>query len=377
MKRFTSFLFASMLMISTWSVTHAATYPPIEVTIDGVRQNGSPSGVLVQGTAMVPMRTIFEKLGAAVDWQASAETVTAKKDGTAIQLTLGGKKALKDGKEIALSVPAQSVNGSTMVPLRFVSEALGGTVQWEEETNTAHIESAEAAADTIAVPEAYAPVLRELAAEKGILTEDHELMSDTTGVAYVDFIDFDNDLTDELYVVYADFEEGDYARPFYKEEVWSSRGGEAYLVYEQEFSNGGLIDDAARSIATAEGRSYLVESGSYSAGSRGRYQEADEYGSWHVFYEMKNGSFVEVDAVIKTEIEFGEDSGREDMVLYASRIDGTETDITKQKFDAILQSYRYREGDRIIGSSAGAKGLEFDVEASAGRIAKMLQGIGR
>jgi len=375
MKLYACLLLASTLFLSATPVSHAAAYQSIEVTIDGVRQQFAQPGVLIQGNAMVPMRAIFERLGATVDWQPSTQTVKAKKGDTVIQLTLLQRKAVKNGQEMTLAAPAQSVNGNTVVPLRFVSEALGGKVHWEKETNTAHIVSAEGTRGAIDVPAAYAPILTSLVDAKGILQEDTELMSDATGVAYVDFIDFDNDGTVELYVVYADYEEGDYVQPFYKEEIWSNRGGQTSLLYEKEFSNGGLIDDAARSIVTSEGRSYLVESGSYSAGGRGNYPDGSEYGSWHLFYGLKNGTFAEAVSARMTEVYFEEDSGKQDLVLYSIEQNGVVNDVTKAEHDRLLESYGMKQAKRVIDSSAGAKGLAFDVGASAARIAGMMESI--
>ena len=78
---------------------------------------------------------IFEALGAEVQWDGNTQTVTATKSGTEIRLVIGGA-AYKNGQEIQLTVPAKIIEGSTMVPLRFVSEALGCQVTWDEKTKT-------------------------------------------------------------------------------------------------------------------------------------------------------------------------------------------------------------------------------------------------
>jgi hypothetical protein len=96
--------------------------------------------VIEQGRTLVPLRVIFEALGANVNWDGRTRTVTATKDGTEIKLIIGGR-AYKNNQPVALDVPAKIVNGRTLVPLRFVSEALGAKVNWDAKTQVATIRS--------------------------------------------------------------------------------------------------------------------------------------------------------------------------------------------------------------------------------------------
>ncbi len=113
------------------------------VFIDGKKQNFNQSAYIKNGTTLVPMRGIFESLGASVQWESSTKKVTAKKGNTTISLTVGNKKAyVKENgvtRSVDLSHPSEIRNGSTMVPLRFISESLGATVQWDGSTNTVKI----------------------------------------------------------------------------------------------------------------------------------------------------------------------------------------------------------------------------------------------
>lgn len=84
------------------------------------------------GSVLVPPRAIFESLGAAVEWDGATQTVTATKEGKTVVLTIGSNIAYVNGVPVTLSAPAQLINGHTMVPVRFVSEALGGAVEWNE-----------------------------------------------------------------------------------------------------------------------------------------------------------------------------------------------------------------------------------------------------
>jgi hypothetical protein len=110
-----------------------------------VRVNGEPMAFLgtgpqkVEGRVLVPLRGVMEKLGAYVGYQASTKTVTATKSGTDVTLRLGERSAIVNNRAVALDVPAQEFHGSTMVPLRFLGEALGAEVHWNAATSTVDI----------------------------------------------------------------------------------------------------------------------------------------------------------------------------------------------------------------------------------------------
>ncbi|QQE73507.1 copper amine oxidase N-terminal domain-containing protein [Brevibacillus composti] len=109
----------------------------IVIFIDGELQAFPKAPVEIDGRTLVPLRAIFEALGAKVEWDEATQTVTATKDDNIIQLTIGSKVAYKNGKKINLDVPAQLFNGdTTMVPIRFVSEALGAKVGWDPYSNS-------------------------------------------------------------------------------------------------------------------------------------------------------------------------------------------------------------------------------------------------
>lgn len=85
----------------------------------------------VNGRVLVPLRGVLEQMGAYVDWQPAGQLVTATKGDTDIQLRIGDRVARVDNRPVTLDVPAMIVRGNTMVPLRFMSEALGAEVRWE------------------------------------------------------------------------------------------------------------------------------------------------------------------------------------------------------------------------------------------------------
>ncbi len=88
------------------------------------------------GSTLVPFRAISESLKAEVTWNAEERSVTVTRGGITVKLFIDSTKATVDGKEVTLEVPATIVEGNTVVPVRFISEALKATVKWEEETKS-------------------------------------------------------------------------------------------------------------------------------------------------------------------------------------------------------------------------------------------------
>jgi len=85
------------------------------------------------------MRAIFEAFDAKILWNQKTSTVTAIRDDITIVLKIGAKTATVNQQKVALDVPAQNLKGTTMVPVRFVSETLGAQVLWNQKTQTVNI----------------------------------------------------------------------------------------------------------------------------------------------------------------------------------------------------------------------------------------------
>ena len=88
---------------------------------------------------LVPMRFLFEQMGAEVEWNQQTKTATLHRQGDAVTFTVDNKTATVNGAPKTMAVPARLVNDKTMVPLRFLSEELGMAVEWDNETRTAVI----------------------------------------------------------------------------------------------------------------------------------------------------------------------------------------------------------------------------------------------
>ncbi len=132
----------------TTTQTKKPTKPQLvtaDVYIDGVKQSYNQDAYIKNGTTLVPMRGIFEALGASVQYDNNSQKVTGVKEGKNIVLTVGNKKAyIKSNgatSSVELSHPTEITNGSTMVPLRFISESLGADVQWDSISQSVKITS--------------------------------------------------------------------------------------------------------------------------------------------------------------------------------------------------------------------------------------------
>lgn len=91
------------------------------------------------GRILVPMRAIFEALGADVAWDNNLRRATGTMEGRQVRLTIGNNTAYVNGEPVLLDVPAVIEGGRTLVPVRFISESLNAEVGWDGNTKTVTI----------------------------------------------------------------------------------------------------------------------------------------------------------------------------------------------------------------------------------------------
>jgi len=94
---------------------------------------------IVNDRILVPVRAIFEAMGAEVSWDGDTDTVTAVKGETVVVLTIGDFNPTVNGVAVEIDQCGIIVDSRALAPLRFVGEAFGGTVEWVEEDLTAII----------------------------------------------------------------------------------------------------------------------------------------------------------------------------------------------------------------------------------------------
>lgn len=105
--------------------------------VDGEAIELLTAPVVIEGTTLLPLRFVADQVvGANVVWDSKTKTVTITKDGTEVVVTIGSKIAKVDGLELELLVAPMIDNDTTLVPLRFISEAFNISVDYNGETKT-------------------------------------------------------------------------------------------------------------------------------------------------------------------------------------------------------------------------------------------------
>ncbi|USB33526.1 stalk domain-containing protein [Paenibacillus sp. YPG26] len=101
----------------------------LTVSWNGTNLPLTSAPVLRDGSLLVPMRELFEAFGAKVDYNNGR--ISATREARTIQLTVYSKAAIVNGKQTLMSTAPTYVDGKTYVPLRFLSQALGASVEWK------------------------------------------------------------------------------------------------------------------------------------------------------------------------------------------------------------------------------------------------------
>lgn len=185
MKKLIPLCLALILALALAVPASAAESEAVAVQVNGETvafPNASPE--LKDGRTMVPMRAVLEALGAAVDYRAEAKTVTATLGETTISHVIGEDKIIVDGDQVMTMDTASYVkSGSTLVPLRFFSQALGYEVYWDAGAHTAVVINKDAA---IAEIDKSFTILNGLQAKQaGAMKDNMALDMDFSGEAKV------------------------------------------------------------------------------------------------------------------------------------------------------------------------------------------------
>ncbi|NPV91623.1 MAG: copper amine oxidase [Firmicutes bacterium] len=127
------------LLTSSLAPPVLAQEPNIPVLVDGLSVAFDVQPVIQNGRTLVPFRATAEALNVKVSWNSAAQTITASDAGTSIWLQIGSQTARVNDSYISLDVPPQIINGRTLIPLRFFSEAFNCKVAWDSSINGVRI----------------------------------------------------------------------------------------------------------------------------------------------------------------------------------------------------------------------------------------------
>lgn len=109
------------------------------VTVNGIRCVGDVDPVIENGRMLVPLRQVFEKMGAEVVWDDGTKTASCTLEGETVTVTLSSTNATINGTSYILDAAPTLLNGRILVPVRFIAEGLGACVTYRDNTKTAEI----------------------------------------------------------------------------------------------------------------------------------------------------------------------------------------------------------------------------------------------
>ena len=230
---------ATVVALALLATTAAYGQRNIRVTVDGDPVSFNGAMPHMQGSrVMVPLRGVFEKMGADVRWDRNNQTVYATRGSDEITLPIGSRTATVNGNRVQMDTPAHVMNGRAMVPLRFLSESLSADVNWNQGNRLVAIVTNGQGSD----PQAYTMVTLQ---EGSVIPfrMDQEISSRTAEVgdkfkARLDTSDFDN---------YSGMSEG------------AILEGHVETVRARDNEAAGVLGLAFDRIRTADGRVYTID----------------------------------------------------------------------------------------------------------------------
>ena len=130
------------LVVSTFRDPSAKTEVKLTIGqtvgyIDGDAKALDAAPIIRESRTMLPVRFVAEAFGATVGWDGTTSTATVKTADVEIKITIGAKVAIVNGETVTLDAPAFIENSRTYMPVLFVAEKLGATVDWNSATSTA------------------------------------------------------------------------------------------------------------------------------------------------------------------------------------------------------------------------------------------------
>ncbi len=127
---------ALVLAASVNSQTTVVVKEQITITVDSAKVVADVPPINVKGRTLVPVRGVFDAFEAEIGWFPNERRVFIRRDCDVIWLRIGDANAKVNDRIVPLAPPAMLYQRRTMVPLRFIAEALGATVDWNAGTQT-------------------------------------------------------------------------------------------------------------------------------------------------------------------------------------------------------------------------------------------------
>ncbi len=115
----------------------------ISVKVNGNEINTNVSPQIIDGRTMIPVRDIFEAVGAQVEWDSETKTISSSKGSKSVSMSIGSNVMYVDGEMVTMDTAPQIIDGRTVAPARYVAEAFGYNVEWDGENKIVIITEAD------------------------------------------------------------------------------------------------------------------------------------------------------------------------------------------------------------------------------------------
>lgn len=136
MKKAFSALIIVIALLFAATIPVSAAEKEISVYLDGEKIEFDVKPQTVNDRTMVPIRAIFEAMGADVQWDDKTNTAISTKNDIVIKMTIGSSDMYVNDKLVKMDVSPVEIGGRTLAPARYVAEAMGADVQWSQKNNT-------------------------------------------------------------------------------------------------------------------------------------------------------------------------------------------------------------------------------------------------
>lgn len=144
-KNLTKMILLTFILLLCFSTTAFGENNQITVYVNNEKVEFEVNPMLENGRILVPLRGVFERLGAQVDWNKSTMQVVIKDKNNEIAMMLYKNKVMVNGEIKDIDTGVKMINSRTFAPLRFISETLGHDVKWDGNTNSVYITKKESA----------------------------------------------------------------------------------------------------------------------------------------------------------------------------------------------------------------------------------------
>ncbi len=139
MKKIFTALLALFFIIGLASYNPAYAETKIRALLNGKEIIFDQAPVIENGTTLVPVRAILEALGLELQYDAKTKAILAKNSEIEIAMQINNKNAYIDRVQVQMEVPAKIINSRTMVPIRFLAEAMELEVSWDGKSKIIYI----------------------------------------------------------------------------------------------------------------------------------------------------------------------------------------------------------------------------------------------